>query len=1396
MLSVIDFFLYLGKPYGSYKKPHHTGCKGGGNDPGFGGGQIEIQVSRGFHLDGNIVSLGGSASGSDSGGGSGGSVYVLTQNFSGHGLIEVTGGDGVGLGYGGSGGRIAVHVQWFQEYNGLMRAYGGFAGDGVLETEETRNGAGGTVYTTDSNSIGLDKKEVVIVNGTNTYVDGYTYLLLDNNNRNHILGTMIMSDDGNTDDSGTVFEVDEIEANNHAVLWIDGDNSELVVHKFNGDRTGLMHGRGHQKFYSEYIESTSGYTVAPVSYKIDHGVEIILPSTTIILGTRSEFSGLLTMVQNLTVAEGADCIFTSTAQTALIEAGNYVHLTQEGNISLSHLTIQRGSEATFTEKEGSQLVLNLVKLSIKNEGLMWMNKGTIYSSNAVVESEGVLNVDYMGHDGESGPGAGGSNNSYGYGGAHGGHGGAPEPYVGGIPYDSVYIPRYPGSGGGNGGGVGGRGGGYLHWVIGETLLIDGEVTLEGEAGQSGNGGGGSGGGLFIETLNFTGAGHIDCHGGAGSGNGGGGSGGRIAVHIGFSNRFIGHLDVIGGLGIGTLPSGAAGTVYLQENARGPQYADIKYDSISGEEIVTATHRRLEVNNNDIDQHLYVNHREPWLYTLLFENDQREYEFDEAMLEGHSNLMIEYPTGTETESDWAVEVKVHLFHGDGTGVFRIKDRQRLYVEVVESVSNETIAPCSFRADNGSEIFLPATTNLLGSRTVLAGQMTGVVEMMIRGGSSLFMSTGTTALMENRKYVMETSPGNFTFAILRIMAGARAEFRDITGVCVITVTELYVKYQALLLMNFVQIESSYAHIESKGEMNLDGVGFGPEEGPGAGYTVKDGPGLGGGHGGYGGGPGPWYGGIPYNSIYGPVEAGSGGGNGGGIGGSGGGYLLWNVGDLIEINGFLTLAGTNGIGGNAGGGSGGSILMQTTNITGHGTMAVNGGNGAGTGGGGSGGRIAVKCIFRYSFGGDYHNYGGDGFGDNIDMHAGASGTTFVEENLRELEYRQKKYDPVHNTTYFDVDHHYIHSDNRLKYSPAPTIIQDPPRELYEFNEMEITGSTYTWIYHPDNVTHVELIAHKFIGDKTGQLHIRKNQKVWVEYVESVSNKTEAPVSYIIDDGAEVVFPSEVHIHGTNSTFAGQTTGVTSLYIEDAAWAEFKSTGNTALLVNGEYEHVTERGHFSWDQVHIKRNGKAGFLDIENELLIEVSEIRVKYQGNLYMNWARINSTYSWIESEGEFHLNGHGYKAEDGQGKGFTDSNGVGYGAAHGGFGGGSDPVIAAEPYGSIFSPSEPGSGGGNGGGTGGRGGGVLHWQTSHFFELQGRLSVQGTNGEGTNAGGGSGGSLLIESMNFTGHGVIDTAGGNGTGTGGGGAGGRAAIHCQVRYLYFEVFGSNLFTFKEVR
>ena len=1358
--------------------PTHPGSAGGGSSAGAGGSTVKLHVSRTLHLDGYILNNGANATGSNSGGGSGGSILIETMHFSGHGLISVEGGSGYDYGYGGSGGRIAVKVSSRREYSGDFVAFGGFGGD---KRSHFGAGAAGTVYFTDSNRGAAYR---VMVNTTKGLVakDDFRKLLINNDNRNKNLPTVILSEDAEN-----VFEFEEIEILNHAVLQMAGKDCELTVHKFIGDKTGLFHLKKQQNMYVEFKQSVKGYTIAPVSYLLEQSSKIVLPTYVVLLGTRSEISGFMVNVHDLVIAEGATVTVHATAQTSMFENNTFIHMTDPGNVTLSSLTIQRASVFDLLNVKKS-MILTISHLTVKFQANVSMNEGIIFSEDATIESEGIMYLNYRGYPAETGSGAPKSSSpTVGYGAAHGGHGGAPKPQTGGDTYDSLYSPQHSGSGGSNAGGTGGSGGGHITWENGRSFRLDGNIELKGRMGESGNAGGGSGGSILLKTLHFSGFGVINCGGGDGAagGHGGGGGGGRIAVHIGFSNKFAGHLRTTGGVGSSGVPSGAAGTAYLEETARGPQYADIKYDKTTNKTFTVATHRRLEVDNEWRNIDLFNSHEEPWLYTVLYEGSSDYYVLDEVKLIQLANLRINYPSG-----GGKVTVNVHKFLGDRSGLIHLRKNQQLFVEVQASVLNETIAPCSFRIDDESEIVLPEIVDLLGTRTWLAGRITGVQHLTIASKAHvIFMSTAQTAIIENDIYIHMTPKGNFSFTTITVERASKAEFSQIVHPMYIHCSNLEVKYQGEMYMNDAEIMSSNAELESQGIINLDGAGYPSEKGDGKGLTLNNGIGIGAGHGGQGGGPKPFFGGSAYDSILTPSKPGSGGGNGnsGGSGGAGGGLLQWNVGELIEMNGVLSLRGTDGQGSAAGGGSGGGLLIKTINMKGHGLIAVDGGKGNTTGYGGAGGRVAIHCEWRYQFGGTFDNFGGSGEGENKDSHAGAAGTTYKKENFREPEYRHRKYDKTLNTTLLEVDHTYIFAGNVGKDSPAYTVVMEDYRYEYEFDEMELTGMSRMQLYHPDNVTHVTTTVHKFIGDRTGLLHIRNNQKIYVEVVESTSNKTEAPCSYQIDDGAEIILPSEVHLHGMRTTLAGLMTGVHDLFIEDEAEVEFHSTAHTALVENGVYTRVTPQGNFSFDTLTVKKGGRAGFLKITDLMFIGSDEFKVKFNGQLYMNHAEIHSSEAWIESKGIFHFDGHGCKSNEGPGAG-KSVNGIGYGASHGGYGGGPDSDDSSHPYGSVFSPFQCGSGGGSGGGDGGKGGGILLWITGSNIELNGLLSLKGLSGSSGNAGGGSGGSLLIKTTNMSGHGAIDVAGGDGSSRGGGGAGGRIAVHCRFKYSYGGKFINN--------
>lgn len=1210
-------------------------------------------------------------------------------------------------------------------------------------------GAAGTVYYTDTNQ-GLSHRPVLNNEANHTvFGEGFTKLTVDNFNRNPDIPTIIINE------NSSYYEIDELEMRNHGLLHIHGNNSSFVIHNFTGDRTGLVHLRQGQKMFVQVVESKSGYSVAPVSYKIDEGAEIVFPSSLTLLGTRCSFDGLVIGVHRLIVAEGADVVFASTTQTGIKEDRKFRFLTTPGNITFAEVYVQKGSRLEFS-RINNTLVFTAIIFRLKYHGLVNINHGEIDSSWAWVESEGKLVLDYTGHPAEIGSGPGNTVNLIGSGAGHGGMGGVSQAgQLGGEPYGSIYKAVHLGSGGGNGNGKGGSGGGMLHWRIGQEIELDGLVTLRGGDGSGASAGGGSGGSILIETTNFTGYGEIDVMGGDGSGpSGSGGAGGRISAHVRFRRKYAGVFKAYGGDG---KTYAAAGTVYIEETARGPQYADLKYDKSTNTTYITATHRYMEVDNED---------RKTEVSTMMMESEHLFYELDELFLTRHANLQVRHPPGSLN-----VTVIVHRFLGDGTGRFHVRINQTIYVEVVESETNETIAPCSYKIDQGAEVVFPAIVNIYGTRSIIEGRITGVEHLIIASGGFVeFSSTAQTARVENRRYVEIDENGNFSFATVTAERNSRLTFSRILDYTLsLRCSEFRIKYEGLMTMNHGYIYSAFAWIESEGILSLDGTGFGPEQGFGHG-TTKNNFGSGAGHGGEGGKTDYGEGGIPYDSVYTPRLYGSGGGNGRGIGGSGGGSLFWIVGQRLQINGLLSSKGTDGEGIDAGGGSGGSILITTTNMTGHGEIAVPGGSGTGSGSAGSGGRVGIHCRWRYKYGGKFTDHGGQ-----KGRYGGPAGTIYKEENFRPLQYRHLKYMKETNTTMLAVDHTYVHIDNDGFDVPGATLLMEENTTYYEFDEMELTGYSRLLVYHPGNVT-VTAVVHKFIGDKSGQFHIRRDQKIFVEYVESETNKSEAPCSYRIDVGGQIILPSEFSMHGTRSVFEGMIIGVRDLLVSLGAKADFYSTSQTALIENGDYIAISKPGNISFAIVIVKKGGDIEFRKNTGFLRVNVDELKIKYQGKLSMNHGEMFSTFAWLDSQGHFNLNEGGNTAEKGQGAGST-VNSIGLGAGHGGRGARS----GGQAYGSVYRPLALGSGGGNGGGTGGTGGGQLLWEVGKRLELNGLVSAIGGTGNGGHAGGGSGGSILIKTTNMTGHGEIAVTGGDAINQGGGGSGGRVGIHCRFRYTF---------------
>ncbi|MFA5392762.1 MAG: hypothetical protein WC306_03760, partial [Candidatus Paceibacterota bacterium] len=169
--------------------------------------------------------------------------------------------------------------------------------------------------------------------------------------------------------------------------------------------------------------------------------------------------------------------------------------------------------------------------------------------------------------------------------------------------------------------------------------------------------------------------------------------------------------------------------------------------------------------------------------------------------------------------------------------------------------------------------------------------------------------------------------------------------------------------------------------------------------------------------------------------------------------------------------------------------------------------------------------------------------------------------------------------------------------------------------------------------------------------------------------------------------------------------------------------------------------------------------------------------------------------IASGGAINVNYKGYQHSEGPG---TGEDSVSHGAGGAGYGGeGGDGLYNAggPSYGSITEPNNIGSGGGDGAGSsylGGMGAGAVKLTISGILTVTGNITANGETCVNLWGGGGSGGSVWINTGTLAGAGIISANGGNGEiNNGGGGGGGRIAIYYTTdsSTVTYQVFGGTM-------
>lgn len=99
----------------------------------------------------------------------------------------------------------------------------------------------------------------------------------------------------------------------------------------------------------------------------------------------------------------------------------------------------------------------------------------------------------------------------------------------------------------------------------------------------------------------------------------------------------------------------------------------------------------------------------------------------------------------------------------------------------------------------------------------------------------------------------------------------------------------------------------------------------------------------------------------------------------------------------------------------------------------------------------------------------------------------------------------------------------------------------------------------------------------------------------------------------------------------------------------------------------------------------------------------------------------------------------------------------GAGHGGNGGrGRDQTRVGVAYGHVYEPEHFGC---RGGGTGGLGGGIIRMSVRGNLQIDGTISCNGAAGQQPRSGGGSGGSIWIDTNLMKGYGAVQVNGGRG-------------------------------------
>lgn len=441
-------------------------------------------------------------------------------------------------------------------------------------------------------------------------------------------------------------------------------------------------------------------------------------------------------------------------------------------------------------------------------------------------------------------------------------------------------------------------------------------------------------------------------------------------------------------------------------------------------------------------------------------------------------------------------------------------------------------------------------------------------------------------------------------------------------------------------------------------------------------------------------------------------------------------------------------------------------------------------------------------YGYQGSYLTIGGT---SKSGSHGGP-GTLFIKEKRFLLPY-----------TILQVDN--------LKRSLHDTLILDEQKmDSYHFSEVRILRSASLTMALRNRKTFLKM--DKLTGDRTGLIHAKNNHVVYLEASKSQHSVSKPAVNLRIDHGGEMVFGASFYIIGDGAkgtgqilgdssfTVNGRMTDVNNMVVSKGLKVRFARNAHSASIIDGK-PVISDKGTFVMGKLEIQDGAELLFNDSAG-IQGTIGVLHMKYGSKIISDRCNISVTSLFMEAASTLPVSG--YTRPVPNTRPTIPSSCLGSGGSYGSLGGTGKflLVVAAcstynveiktyffklnykilvlfkghrgtvrRPYGSLFYPKDYGSPGCPGNSDGGKAGGIISVNIGDELFLDGTIDVNGQNaGQGSNAGGASGGSIWISTGRFTGHGKISADGGDGDGTlSGGGSGGRIALinrHTQTKFL----------------